>query len=68
MSLLDELGDVSNNVVNNVVEGLKKLSIRDSLLLHFEHGDVHNLADRCMVKLLKFPFTFGGQGPGFCSP
>jgi hypothetical protein len=47
---------------------LTKLLICDSLLLHFKHCDVHDLADRCMMKSLKFPFAFSSQGPGFHSP
>ena len=40
LPLFDELRHVSD-----VVEGLTGLLIHDSLLLHLEHRDVHDLAD-----------------------
>jgi hypothetical protein len=63
LPLFDEIGDVSD-----VVEGLTKLSIRDSLFFHFKHRDIHDLPDCGMVEPLEFPFAFDSQGPGLRPP
>ena len=57
-----ELGDFSD-----VVEGVSKFSIRNSLP-HLEHRDVHNFAYCTMVKLFEFAFTLRSEGPGFRAP